>query len=124
MGDAGKHSLDALAEPIVELLQKTKNEQIRCRYLMILSKYGWNDQHRMFTKTLTSNDMMKFADELRAIHLSEKDMMESASKLLWSSKAEKTMVVTHRGRDVLKRHRMQKKANANNNNKALPPAPP
>ena len=75
--------------------------------------------------------MMKLSDDLCAIHLSTQDMINSSSKLLWSSKAEKTMVVTPKGRDVLKRHRSQKKSadslsppnnknNGNNNSNSVP----
>merc|ERR1712228_975868 len=113
--------LDAVLPPlIISLIAAMKNDQIRCRYLMILSKFGWNDQDQIFTKSLNVNDLMKLSDEFCAIHLNERDMMESSSKLLWSNKAEKTMVVTFKGRDVLKRHRMQNRTNSN----ALPPAPP
>eukprot|EP01083_Nonionella_stella_P032488 88946_1 len=108
--------LDKTLRPlIISLLQSLSDQQhhqtqMKAKYQMILTKYGWNMQQGIFTKKLNVNDIMKFTDDLCATHLSEQDMMNSKSKLLWSSKAEKTMVVTPKGRDILKRHRSQKRS--------------
>merc|ERR1712141_959627 len=98
------------------------------RYGMILKKYGWNELSQRFTKKVNVNEIMKLSDELCAVHLSAADMANSSSKLLWSNKAEKTMVITPKGKDVLKRHRMQtmQQRNANRgraaSNASAPPA--
>jgi len=108
-----KALLDESLPPSIETLMRSMDEQsqhtVKSRYAMILTKFGWNGDSLRFTKKLDVNDLMKLSDELCAVHLTKAQMLESASKLLWSSKAEKTMVCTVKGRDVLKRHRAQKR---------------
>eukprot|EP00486_Rosalina_sp_Unknown_P001704 CAMPEP_0201567638 /NCGR_PEP_ID=MMETSP0190_2-20130828/8207_1 /ASSEMBLY_ACC=CAM_ASM_000263 /TAXON_ID=37353 /ORGANISM="Rosalina sp." /LENGTH=266 /DNA_ID=CAMNT_0047987845 /DNA_START=1176 /DNA_END=1976 /DNA_ORIENTATION=- len=124
-------TLPPLIDKLIEKMEEANEHTLKSRYSMILQKYGWNQAQLIFTKNVNVNDMMKLSDDLCAIHLSKQDMINSSSKLLWSSKAEKTMVVTPKGRDVLKRHRSQKRSDSsltppkqNNNNNAGPGAPP
>ena len=111
-----KKLLDVTLPPLIMKLLSNMSEAnehtLKSRYSMTLQKYGWNSNQCIFTKNVNVNDMMKLSDDLCGIHLSKQDMINSSSKLLWSSKAEKTMVVTPKGRDVLKRHRSQKKSDS------------
>ena len=97
-------------------MDEQSQHTVKSSYAMILTKFCCNSDSLRFTKKLDVNDLMKLSDELCAVHLSEQDMLYSASKLLWSSKAEKTMVCTVKGRDVLKRHRAQKRKERENHN--------
>lgn len=56
------------------------------------------------------NDLMTLSDELCSIHLTDEEMQRVSSKLLWSNKAEKTMILSQMGTSKLKAYRGEEKA--------------
>lgn len=126
-------TLPPLIRSLLGKMEENSQHTVKSRYEMIMTKYGWHLKLEAFTKKVNVNEIMKFSDELCAVHLSALDMANSSSKLLWSNKAEKTMVCTPKGREVLKRHRSQRRAalmaaksaaNAPSNSNAAKHAPP